>query len=255
MFTRLNYIRRGPNMKQQAKKHLGYIGTRPGKNKEKLERILFGHGGTYTPEQVEAMINNAPKNTYFWRLTLNPDPALENPEKDLDLWDLTREAVMWLERRLGRDGQPRDIPFIAAEHNDHTDKPHIHAILLIERRGREMLITKEVLTEFKQAAAQKALGQRDARQQHPELLLEQGDELLQVAAREQAAESTHLQQESGSSPSGGWGTIELGIACPMCGRGVIARVRNSNVFACSVCDYAVKRGQVVRQSREVGWNR
>jgi hypothetical protein len=118
MFTRLNYIRRGPAMKQKAREHLGYIGSRPGKNRQKMERILFGHGGTVTPEQVEAMINVARKNTYFWRLTLNPDPALENPEKDLDLWDLTREMVMWLERRLGTDGVPRDIPFIAAEHND-----------------------------------------------------------------------------------------------------------------------------------------
>jgi hypothetical protein len=251
MFTRLNYIRRGPNMKQQAKKHLDYIGSRPGKNMEKLERILFGHGGTYTPEQVEAMINNAPKNTYFWRLTLNPDPAQENPEKDLDLWDLTRETVMWLERRLGTDGVPRDIPFIAAEHNDHTDKPHIHAILLIERHGREMLITKEVLGEFKQAAAQKALGQRDARQQSPELLLEQG-ELQQSAAHVQAPEAVSLQQETGSSPSLG---IELGFACSMCGKGVIRKLRNSNVFACSVCGYAVKRGQVLRASREVRWNR
>jgi rubredoxin len=255
MFTRLNYICRGPNMKQQAEKHLGYIGTRPGKDKEKLERILFGHGGTYTAEQVEAMINGAAKNTYFWRLTLNPDPALENPEKDLDLWDLTREMVMWLERRLGRDGQPRDIPFIAAEHNDHTDKPHIHAILLIERHDREMLITKDILEEFNTAAHQAALDQRAARQQRPELLLEQGDERLQAPAREQAAESTHLEQESGSSPSGGWGTIELGIACPMCGKGVIRNRRNSNVYACSVCGYAVKRGQVLRASREVGWTR
>jgi rubredoxin len=252
MFTRLNYIRRGPKMKQMARKHLGYIGTRPGKNHERMERILFGHGGTFTPEQVEAMINVASKNTYFWRLTLNPDPVLENPEKDLDLWDLTRELVRWLERRLGRDGNPRDIPFIAAEHNDHTDKPHIHAILLIERRGREMLVTKTILAEFKHVAAQKALGQREARQLAPERLLEQG-ELLQAVGQGQAPEASLAQQEAGTLPS--FGGIELSLTCPMCGEGAIAKIRNSNVYACSVCGYAVKRGQVLRQSREVGWNR
>jgi hypothetical protein len=75
MFTRLNYIRRGPQMKQQARKHLGYIGTRPGKNQEPIERILFGHGGTFTPEQVEAMINGAPKNTYFLASDTQPRSA------------------------------------------------------------------------------------------------------------------------------------------------------------------------------------
>ena len=70
----------------------------------------------------------------------------------------------------------------------------------------------------------------------------------------QASDAALAEQETGDLVSfGGFG--ELSLACPMCGKGVIARIRNSNVYACDVCGYAVKRGVVLRQSREVGWNR
>jgi hypothetical protein len=124
-------------MRKQAITHLGYIGERPGKDKAEIVRRLFGKGGPYTKEQVAEMIREAPDNTLFWRLKLNPDPILENPEKILNLEELTRDAASWLERRLGKDGNPRNIPFIAAIHDDHTQLAHVHALLLIERNGRE----------------------------------------------------------------------------------------------------------------------
>src|SRR5438270_9711191 len=99
MFSELNYIPRGKTMRTQAKKHLGYIGERPGKDKADIIRSLFGKGGKFTKEQVEKMIEDAPDNTLFWRLILNPDPVLENPEKLLNLEELTRDAVSWLEER------------------------------------------------------------------------------------------------------------------------------------------------------------
>jgi hypothetical protein len=47
MYSNLNYIKRGKGMRQKARTSLGYIGTRPGKNGEKLVRELFGRFGTY----------------------------------------------------------------------------------------------------------------------------------------------------------------------------------------------------------------
>src|SRR5689334_9134071 len=112
MFSEFNYIHRSKTMRAQAKKHLGYIGERPGKDKADIIRSLFGKGGKFTKEQVAQMIEKAPDNTLFWRLILNPNPVLENPEKILNLEELTREAVSWLEQRLGKAGNPRHIPFI-----------------------------------------------------------------------------------------------------------------------------------------------
>jgi predicted RNA-binding Zn-ribbon protein involved in translation (DUF1610 family) len=255
MFTNLNYIPRGAGMMKAAKAYLGYIGTRPNKAQQKMERLLFGHGGTFTPEQVDEMLRTAPKNTYFWRLIISPDPKTENLDRDLDLWDLTREAVRWLEHRLGTDGTPREIPFIAAEHTDHSNTPHVQGILLIKRQGREMLITQEILNDFREAVAAQAAAQRGARDQGAEVLLEQSslqqDALLQAAGSTLVSEATILEQGTGASLA----TTELGLTCPMCSQGVFARRRNSNVYACSVCGYAVRRGVVLRKSREVGWSR
>ena len=125
-------------MRQRAKLHLGYIGNRPGKDGEVLDRTLFGKGfGAYTPEQVQQLIEQAPDNTLFWRLILNPDPVLENAGKSLDLRALTADAVRWLEKRLGTEKLPRDIPFVAAIHDDHSPKAHVHGILFMRRQGRE----------------------------------------------------------------------------------------------------------------------
>jgi hypothetical protein len=232
MITKLNYIKRNQFTKTKAKQHLGYIGQRPGRAKEKMERSLFGHGGELTHEQVLQMIETAPKNTYFWRLILSPDPNSEDKEKDLDMRDLTTEAVMWLERRL-----KREIPFIAAEHNDHTDKRHIHAILLIQRRGREMLITPQILSEFREAAGKEAFLQREAR--------------ALAAGQERTAEA-EIYREQSVEPSGG-SPIPTAHTCGMCQRGTIQKRLNSRVYECDTCGYAVKNGVVLRRGREVAY--
>src|SRR3954469_14207614 len=108
------------------------------------------------------MINTASKSTYFFRWILSPDETEENKEKDLDLWKLARDGVRWLEERLHREGE---IQLIGAEHNDHTQIPHIHAILLIERRGREKILTGKDLDAFRKAIHQMALDQRLTREQ------------------------------------------------------------------------------------------
>src|SRR5687767_5073735 len=138
--VKLNFIPRGKTAKAQAKETLGYNGRRPGRDEEEIDRKLFGHGGEYTSDQALQMIDDAPANTYFFRIMVSPDPNTENKDKNLDLRLLTTQLVEWLEVRLSRE-----IPFIGAEHNDHTNIPHIHSIAFIQRRGREMLIDRETI--------------------------------------------------------------------------------------------------------------
>src|SRR3954464_164499 len=161
MYIGLNYIPHNKHAKNKAQATLGYNETRLGKDGAEIERQLFGKSGPLTKEQAERQIKFAPPNTYFWRMKLSPDPNGENAEKILDLWELTRDAVRWLEERLGRVGK---IGLIGAEHNDHTEIAHIHAILLIERRGREKILTRDGINAFREATAQRALDQRLTRQ-------------------------------------------------------------------------------------------
>jgi Zn ribbon nucleic-acid-binding protein len=160
VYTNLNYIRPGKSVKKQVMKALGYMEHRSGKEGEHIDRTLFGHGGSLTEEQAAQMISEAPTNTYYWRLKISPDLKTENRGEKLDLWALTKKIVEFLEQRLGRE----NIPFVGAEHRDHTRIPHVHAILLIQRHGREILIDKATLEAVRQFATEQALAQQEARQ-------------------------------------------------------------------------------------------
>jgi hypothetical protein len=174
VYSHVNYIPHNKFARKKAKATLGYNETRKGKDGEEIVRKLFGKTGPLTREQAEWLINKASENTYFYRWILSPDALEENAEKDLDLWQLARDGVRWLEEKLQRDGE---IQLIGAEHNDHTDIPHIHAILLIERRGKEKILTKQELNEFRETVHQMALEQRRTREQS---IQQEAGETLQV---------------------------------------------------------------------------
>ena len=160
----LNFIPRGKTAKAEALETLGYNGTRPGKEEEEIDRKLFGHGGEYTSDQALQMIDEAPGNTYFFRMIVSPDPNSENKDRNLDLRLITTQLVEWLEGRLDRE-----ISFIGAEHNDHTDIPHIHSIALIQRRGREMLIDRAMIKDLIAYATKMSLEQQKDLTQEIEL--------------------------------------------------------------------------------------
>jgi hypothetical protein len=183
VYSHVNYITHNKHARGAAKATLGYNETRKGKDGEDIERTLFGKTGPLTREQAEWLIENASKNTYFFRWILSPDLKDENGEKNLDLWQLARDGVAWLEERLQRIGE---IQLIGAEHNDHTGILHIHAILLIERQGRAKILTPKDLDEFRKAIHQMALKQRLTREQ---------------AIQQEAAETVQRVRENDATPA------------------------------------------------------
>jgi hypothetical protein len=235
MFSEFNYISRmkrengkwvKQDIKAAAKATLGYNAHRVGREKEKMERTLFGHGGALTDEQVERMIDAAPDNTYFFRLILSPDPNGENQERNLDLWKLTKDIVEFLEQRLGRE----NIPFIGAEHNDHTDIPHVHALILIQRMGKEILIDKETINAVRNLATKRALEQKQDRQNVQELAAVQRQKRLfipQLQDREYAGEPLDL------------------VACGNCGNTQSPHTKDG-WWKCGSC------GKELSQGREAG---
>jgi hypothetical protein len=53
------------NTKSAAKATLGYNAHRVDREKQRMERILFGNGGLLTEEQALRTIDEASKNIYF----------------------------------------------------------------------------------------------------------------------------------------------------------------------------------------------
>jgi hypothetical protein len=218
---KFNYIKPGKFAKIIALKTLTYIA----KDKEETPRILFGHDGPLTREQAVEIINNAPKNTYYWRFMLSPDIKTENIGKNLDFWKLTKDVVEFLEVRLKRP----NIPFIAAEHNN-TKNPHTHAMLLMQRRGRELIITREILEEVYQEATAAAHGQRkklDRFQKH----------LSKRQSQAPVLQNDHAQIFAGSTRR-----AYLKLACPQCGSGQVTRIPSKNILSCSLCGYGEEIG-------------
>jgi hypothetical protein len=149
---KVNYTRSRAKMKAT----LRYIAHRPGREGERLTRVLFGHEGEMSKEEAYQMIDAEKGMTYF-RIVLNFDPRKEDRRRDLDLRSITRQTILALEERL-----QRTIRFIAVEHNDHTALRHIHAIALI-KLGRGEKLTREDFRALRNVATQKALFQGKAR--------------------------------------------------------------------------------------------
>jgi hypothetical protein len=229
----LHYIPRGKHAKAKAKATLSYNGRRAGKDKVKMQRVLFGHGGELTEEQAERMIDEAPKNTYFWRVILSPDPTREDQDKDLDIRQLTKDVIVWLEDRLHRAGK---IPFIAAEHNDHTDKRHIHAVALIQRFGKEKMITREILAQLYQAATDRALTQRVARDQSQE------QARPQQTREKRGGQLVRLPALRSERHAGGRRLAVDTHPCPACGPGQAMQKLARQLYRCPACGL-VDRGR------------
>ncbi len=192
-----------------------------------MSRPLFGFGGQLSREQAEEMIANAPKGTIFFPIILSPDPARENKEKDLDLWQVTRQTFVALERRLHLEGK---IQFIAAEHNDHTDIAHIHSIALI-KGGR---IGKEELRLLRQAATQEALLQRHAR----DVVRDRSH--AHTLRRRKPPVAIQRPSVERRRPGRGVRPVPTQGGCLQCGYGSLTGIPRSYVF-CPNCHKRLKR--------------
>lgn len=124
-----NYVTQGRKEHAIAKANISYIQSRPGKDKERLTRTLFGAAGTMGRREAYQFITDAPEGTYFYRLKLSPDPMREDVKRDLNMQKLTRAMMKRLEKRL-----KTGLPWAAALHDDHTDIRHVHILAAIPRR-------------------------------------------------------------------------------------------------------------------------
>jgi hypothetical protein len=127
--VKANFVKSGAGEKGRAKATIRYIADRPGKDKEKTARELFGPDGKLTKEQARRMIDEAAKGTLFYRLIISPDPRREDSHKDLNLSELTIQTIAELEDRL-----KTSIQFAAVVHDDHAPHRHIHVLALLSKK-------------------------------------------------------------------------------------------------------------------------
>jgi hypothetical protein len=126
--VRANYCKKGVTEREIAKANIYYIQTRPGRDKERLTRTLFGASGNMGRHEAYQFVTEAPKGTYFYRLRLSPDPKREDVKRDLNMHKLTRHMMKRLDKRL-----KTSLSWAAAVHDDHTDIRHVHILAAIPK--------------------------------------------------------------------------------------------------------------------------
>ena len=90
------------------------------------------------------------KQLRLWHVTWSPAPIKEiNEKKDLDLRKIARETMKYLQTI------DPTIEFIVAEHNDHSDIPHVQGLVFVNG-----WISRDDLIEMGKIALQEALAQR-----------------------------------------------------------------------------------------------
>jgi hypothetical protein len=171
-----NYVLKDKQERVNAKKFIRYIEHRPGKDRERTARILFGEEGAMGRWQAYRFVDDAPKGRYFYRIVINPDPQKEDTHQDLPLRELISATMQTLQ-------EMRDTPiaWVAAIHDDHTDKRHIHALAVVKKR----LNTPEI-EALRDSATAEAQLHREAR----DLILD-----VQELQREREAAEWELARE------------------------------------------------------------
>ena len=147
------YVKKGVRERADAKETIRYIQHRTGKDNEKMSRTLFGLDGVMDRHQAYRMIDEATKGRYFYRIIINPDPTREDTERDLPLRELIEATMETLAAR-----REMHIPWVAAVHDDHSDKRHIHALAVVKGR-----LKIEDLQALREAATEEALFRRRER--------------------------------------------------------------------------------------------
>lgn len=142
-----------------AKAAIGYIQHRPGKDKAKITRELFGSDGRMSKKEALTMIDHAPHGTRFFRIVISPDPQAEDAHHDLHLREITQRTMHTLEERLDQT-----VSWVAVEHADHAPHRHVHVVALVP--GRLQVQDFQALRAEATAACLEQRQQRDlAREQ------------------------------------------------------------------------------------------
>jgi len=98
------------------------------------------------------MVDAADKASFYFRMKICPDPKTEDTRRDLSLREVTENIMQTVEERLRKP-----VQWVAAEHDDHTAKRHVHVLALAKGR-----LNRGDLKDIIQQATAVCLAQRRA---------------------------------------------------------------------------------------------
>jgi hypothetical protein len=240
--VKANYVKRGIEAKSRAKSTVRYIQNRPGKQKERLTRDLFGTDGTLDREQVYRMIDESPKGSIFYRLVISPDPNREDGPRDLNLSRLTTQTMSALEDRL-----KTLIQFAAVVHDDHARNRHIHVLAILNRK-----LTREDINFIRLSATETLALQR----QILNIKQERSQGLSYILSKKPLAVGRGLRPIRASGVSAD-PPRRIRPACPSCseGNGLPMRKISANLHKCSSCGIIVRNSGIgMEVEQNAGWS-
>ena len=132
--VKTHFKRRGKVGNAWAMENVRYIQHRKGKDDERVMRPLFTDDGPMTRPEAYQFIAESPKGTKFFTVIINPDPEKEDTHKDLDMRTLARTTIRTISQIMQDQGITTPVIWVAAIHDDHTDKNHVHALAALQGR-------------------------------------------------------------------------------------------------------------------------
>jgi hypothetical protein len=154
-FVGTSFVKRGKVGNAKAKDTVRYLQHRPDKDKARVMRPLFTSDGPMTRLEAYQFIDGAPKGTKFFTIIISPDPATEDTHKDLDMRHITTTTMQTVEEIVRAQGITTPVIWVAAVHDDHTDKNHVHALAALQGR-----LDKPDLDRVRAATTKECLEQR-----------------------------------------------------------------------------------------------
>jgi len=133
-FVGTSFVKRGKVGNAKAKDTIRYIQHRAGKDNERVMRPLFTNDSPMTRLEAYQFIDEAPKGTKFFTFIISPDPTTEDTHYDLDMRALTITTMQTVEEIMRGQGITTPVVWVAAVHDDHTEKNHVHALAAIQGR-------------------------------------------------------------------------------------------------------------------------
>jgi hypothetical protein len=125
-------------------------GTAPEKAPVRTTRTLFGIDGAIERREAYRMVDEAEAGSSFFRIKISPDPKTEDTKQDLHLRDVTEQTMQMVAERVHKH-----VQWVAAEHDDHTPKRHVHVLAVVKGR-----LTPQDMQAVIQRATDACLAQR-----------------------------------------------------------------------------------------------
>jgi hypothetical protein len=91
--------------------------------------------------QAYRMIDEAEEGSTFFRIKICPDPKTEDKNHDLLLREITAQT-MAIEEKIGKP-----VNWVAAIHDDHTDKSHVHVLVVTKARMLPAVFMRQTVTQ------------------------------------------------------------------------------------------------------------